>query len=153
MVDAFRRRAVGSGGLPAEVLGEPIENLVENLSLRDGAHLKRAATLLFHPSPGRLVPDAYVKIGYFRGSELLFQDEIVGDLFTQVDRAMDLLYTKYTRGLVSYDGIYRVETFPVPREAMREAVINSVIHRDYASPRRSRFGSVTTGSRSGTRPT
>ena len=63
-------------------------------------------------------------IGYFRGSELLFQDEIVGDLFTQVDRAMDLLYTKYTRGLVSYDGIYRVETFPVPREAMREAVIN-----------------------------
>ena len=134
VVDAFRRRTVGSGRLPAEVLGEPIENLVENLNLRDGEHLKRAATLLFHPSPGRLVPDAYVKIGYFRGSELLFQDEIGGDLFTQVDRAMDLLYTKYTRGLVSYDGIYRVETFPVPREAMREAVINAVIHRDYASP-------------------
>ena len=134
VVDAFRRRAVGSGRLPAEVLGEPIERLVENLSLRDGEHLKRAAALLFHPSPGRLVPDAYVKIGYFRGSELLFQDEVEGDLFAQVDRTMDLLYTKYTRGLVSYDGIYRVETFPVPRAAMREAVINAVIHRDYASP-------------------
>ncbi len=47
---------------------------------------------------------------------------------------MDLLETKYTRGLVSYDGVHRVETFPVPREAMREAVINAVIHRDYASP-------------------
>ena len=134
VVDVFRRRAVGSGRLPAEVLGEPVERLVENLSLRDGEHLKRAAALLFHPSPGRLVPDAYVKIGYFRGSELLFQDEVEGDLFTQVDRTMDLLYTKYTRGLVSYDGVYRVETFPVPREAMREAVINAVIHRDYASP-------------------
>ena len=134
VVDEFHRRAVGSGRLPAEVIGEPIESLVENLSLRDGEHLKRAAALLFHPTPGRLVPDAYVKIGYFRGSELLFQDEIEGDLFTQVDRAMDLLYTKYTRGLVSYDGIYRVETFPVPREAMLEAVINAVIHRDYASP-------------------
>ena len=133
VVDAFRRRAVRSGRLPAEVIGEPIESLVENLSLRGGEHLKRAAALLFHPSPGRLLPDAYVKIGYFRGSELLFQDEIEGDLFTQVDRAMDLLYTKYTRGLVSYDGIYRVETFPVPRDAMREAVINAVIHRDYAS--------------------
>ncbi|WP_428274422.1 ATP-binding protein [Candidatus Palauibacter sp.] len=134
VVDAFRRRAVGSGRLPAEVLGEPVERLVENLSLRDGEHLKRAAALLFHPSPRRLVPDAYVKIGYFRGSELLFQDEVEGDLFTQVDKTMDLLYTKYARGLVSYDGVYRVETFPVPREAMREAVINAVIHRDYASP-------------------
>ena len=134
VVDAFCRRAVGCGRLPAEVIGEPIERLVENLSLRDGKHLKRAAALLFHPSPGRLVPDAYVKIGYFRGSELLFQDEIEGDLFAQVDRAMDLLYSKYTRGLISYDGVYRVETFPVPREAMREAVINAVIHRDYASP-------------------
>ena len=67
-------------------------------------------------------------------AELLFRDKIEGDLFAQVDRAMDLLYTKYTRGLVSYDGIYRVETFPVPREAMREALINAVIHRDYASP-------------------
>ena len=134
LVDAFRHRAVKSGRLSAEVLGEPIESLVENLSLREGEHLKRAAALLFHPAPGRLLPDAYLKIGYFRGSELLFQDEIGGDLFTQVDRTMDLLYTKYTRGIVSYDGIYRVETFPVPREAMREAVINAVIHRDYASP-------------------
>ena len=133
VVEGFRRRAVGSGRLPAEILGEPIERLVENLSLRDGEHLKRAAALLFHSSPGQFLPDAFVKIGYFRGAELLFQDEIEGDLFAQVDRAMDLLYTKYTRGLVSYEGVYRVETFPVPREAMREAVINAVIHRDYAS--------------------
>ena len=78
--------------------------------------------------------EAFVKIGYFRGSELLFQDVVEGDLFTQVDGTMDLLYTKYTRALISYDGVYRVETFPVPHEAMREAVINAIIHRDYASP-------------------
>ena len=134
VVDAFRRRAVRSGRLPKEVLGEPIESIIENLNLREGEHLKRAAVLLFHPSLRRLMPDAYIKIGYFRGAELLFRDEIEGELFAQVDRAMDLLYSKYTRGLVSYDGIYRVETFPVPREAMREALINAVIHRDYASP-------------------
>ena len=134
VVDAFRRRAVGSGRLPAEILDEHVENLLENLSLRDGEHLQRAEALLFHPSPGRLVPDSYIKIGYFRGPELLLQDEIEGALFAQVDRAMDLVYTKYTCRLASYDGIYRVETFPVPREAMREAVINAVIHYDYASP-------------------
>ena len=132
-INRFRRMAIASRRLPPEVHDEPFDSLIENLSLRDGAYLKRAAALLFHPSPRRLVHDAYVKIGYFRGSELLFQDVIEGDLFTQVDRTMDLLYTKYTRGLISYNGIYRVETFPVPWEALREAVINALIHRDYAS--------------------
>ncbi|MDE2653050.1 MAG: winged helix-turn-helix transcriptional regulator [Gemmatimonadota bacterium] len=132
-VARFRRRAVECERLPPEVLDESVEVLVENLDLRQGAHLKRTAALLFHPSPHRLVPGAYVKLGCFRGPDLLFEDVVRGDLFTQVDVTMDLLYTKYTRGLISYDGIYRVETFPVPRSAMREAVINAVVHRDYAS--------------------
>ena len=133
-IDRFRRRAVESERLGPEVLDEPVDSLIENLNLREGAYLKRAAVLLFHRSPQQFIRDAYVKIGYFRGSELLYQDVVEGDLFAQVDRTMDLLYSKYSRALISYDGIYRVETFPVPREAMREAVINAIIHRDYASP-------------------
>ena len=44
-------------------------------------------------------------------------------------------YLKWVCGFANAQGgVYRVETFPVPREAMREAVINAVIHRDYASP-------------------
>lgn len=120
--------------LPQDILDESDEGVIERLQLREAGYLKRAAVLLFHPAPDRFVMEAYVKIGYFRGSELLYQDVVEGDLFTQVDRTMDLLYTKYTRALISYDGVYRVETFPVPREAMREAVINAIIHRDYASP-------------------
>ena len=133
-LDEFRRRAAASERLGSEILDESDAGVIEKLRLREGAYLKRAAMLLFHPEPGRFVRDAYVKIGYFRGAELLYQDVIEGDLFAQVDRTMDLLYSKYSRALVSYDGVYRVETFPVPRDAMREAVINAVIHRDYAEP-------------------
>ena len=132
--DGFRRRGTSSERLPRDILDESDEEIIERLQFREAEYLKRAAVLLFHPAPHRFVMEAYVKIGYFRGSELLFQDVIEGDLFTQVDQAMDLLYTKYTRALISYDGAYRVETFPVPRDAMREAVINAIIHRDYTSP-------------------
>ena len=132
-LERFRRRAADSERLSQDILDESDAGVIEKLRLREGEYLKRAAVLLFHPAPGRLVREAYVKIGYFRGPELLYQDVIEGDLFAQVDRAMDLLYSKYTKALISYDGIYRVETFPVPKEAMREAVINAVIHRDYAS--------------------
>ena len=129
----FRRRGAESERLPPDILGESDESVIEKLQLREAGLLRRAAVLLFHPAPHQFLMEAVVKIGYFRGSELLFQDVVEGDLFTQVKRAMDLLYTKYTRALISYDGLYRVETFPVPREAMREAVINAIIHRDYAS--------------------
>ena len=133
-LEDYRRLGAESQRLPGGILQDTDDAVIDKLQLREAELLKRAAILLFHPAPQRFVMNAYVKIGYFRGSELVFQDVVDGDLFSQVDRTMDLLYTKYTRALVSYNDIYRVETFPVPREAMREALINAVIHRDYGSP-------------------
>ena len=34
---------------------------------------------------------------------------------------------------MSYDGLQRVETYAVPEAALREAVLNAVVHKDYAS--------------------
>ena len=130
----FRREAVASGRLPRKALDASLEETIENLQLRDGRYLKRASVLFFHPEPWRFFPEACIKIGAFDGNDLRYQDVIKGPLFSQLDRTMDLLYTKYFRGLVSYEGIQRIEKFPVPREAMREAVLNALIHRDYASP-------------------
>lgn len=77
---------------------------------------------------------AYVKIGYFRtDSDLLYHDEVHGDLFTQVDGIMDLLLTKYLKASIFYEGVQRVETFPVPESALREALLNAVAHKDYAT--------------------
>lgn len=130
----FRKRAERSGRLSAEILQETDADLVDKLHLMDGAYLKRAAVLLFHPDPERFVTGAFVKIGYFRtNADLLFQDEIHGSLFTQVGETMDRLLNKYLRALISYEGIQRVETYPVPEEALREAVLNAVMHKDYGS--------------------
>lgn len=41
------------------------------------------------------------------------------------------LFTKYIKALISYDGIYRVETFEYPKEAIREALHNAIAHKDY----------------------
>lgn len=38
-----------------------------------------------------------------------YQDEIHGSLIEQVDNTVDLIYTKYLKALISYDGIQRVE--------------------------------------------
>jgi len=89
---------------------------------------------LFHPLPEKYVTGAYIKIGFFESdSELIFQDEIHGNLFEQVEKTIDILFTKYIKAIISYEGISRVETFEYPKEALREALLNAVAHKDYAS--------------------
>lgn len=132
-LSAFRKLARESPRLDPAVLREKPLGLIEKLHLLDGKYLKRAALLLFHPDPEKFVTGAFVKIGYFRTNvDLLYHDEIHGDLFTQVRGTMDLLLTKYLKAGISYVGIQRVESLPVPEDALREAVLNAIIHKDYS---------------------
>ena len=131
----FRALAARSGRLDTAALAEPDAGLLNKLKLTEGHYLKRAAVLLFHPDPLGFVTGAFVKLGFFRSdSDLAYHDEIVGDMFLQVQQTEDLLFTKYLKAAITYEGILRVERFPVPREAMREALLNALVHRDYAVP-------------------
>lgn len=56
-----------------------------------------------------------------------------GSLLSQADRVVDLFYTKYLKGIISYQNITRVETYPYPKEAIREAVLNAISHKNYAT--------------------
>ena len=130
----FRSKTAKSGRLSKEVLNESNEMLVENLRLKDGNYLKRAAVLLFHPDPEAFFTGAYIKIGFFQTeADLIYQDEIHGNLFEQSEKAMDILLTKYLKAYISYEGITRVERFLFPREALREALLNAIVHKDYGS--------------------
>ena len=40
----------------------------------------------------------------------------------------------YMVAAISYEGVIGVETLPFPQEAVRKAVLNAVIHRDYLYP-------------------
>ena len=132
--DLFRKYAKRSGRMEEEDLNKNNEGLLDKLRLVEGEYLKRAVALVFHPDPEKYVTGAFIKIAYFKDdSNLIFQDEVHGNLFHQVKETMELLTTKYLRALVSYEGIQRVESLPVPREALREALLNAVVHKSYES--------------------
>jgi len=133
--DFFRKKATKSKRLEPEDLDGTNQELLESLQLylEDEKMIKRAAVLLFHPKPEKYVTGAYIKIGYFENeADLMFQDEVHGNLFEQIEQTMDLLFTKYIKAMVSYEGISRVETYEYPREAVREALLNAVAHKDYS---------------------
>ena len=130
----FRRKAVESTRLSKEDLEIDDAALLQNLLLTEGRYLKRAAILLFHQNPEIWVPGAFVKIGFFENeADILYQDEIHGPLISMPDKVLDTLYLKYFKGIISYKGIQRIETYPVARSALREAILNSVVHKDYSA--------------------
>jgi len=114
------------------LLDIPNAELLEKLNLMIDGKLKRAAIMLFYRQPERLITGCYVKIGKFEGSELLYQDELHGSLFIIADRVIELIYLKYLKASISYYKETRVETYPFPRDGIREAVFNALIHCNWA---------------------
>ncbi len=131
--DFFRKRALKSQRIEEDVLTDSNELLIENLQLKENTFLKRAAILLFHPKPEKFITGSFIKIGFFESDDdLKFQDEIHGNLFEQIEKAMDLLFTKYIKAEISYEGINRIEKYEYPKDAVREALLNAIAHKDYS---------------------
>ena len=132
--EIFRKKARRSNRVPEEDLNDTDEKLLQSLGLLTDKKLKRAAIIAFGKDPEKLITGAYVKIGFFRThTDLLYQDEIHGSLFTQVEKTMDLLLSKYMKAHITYEGLTRIETYNFPEKAMREAILNALIHKDYSS--------------------
>ena len=130
--DIFRREALRSGRMTKEDLDIANVELLEKLDLVVDGKLKRAGALCFYRKPERVIGGCYVKIGKFKGSELLYQDEVHGSLLILADRVIDLIYLKYLKAAISYYKETRVETYPFARDAVREAVFNALIHCNWA---------------------
>jgi ATP-dependent DNA helicase RecG len=100
-LDYFRKKAVSSNRLDDDIWKDSIIELLDKLQLLDDSYLKRAAILLFHPNPEKYITGAFIKIGYFRtDADLVFQDEIHGSLFEQLEKTMELLLTKYLKAYI-----------------------------------------------------
>ena len=106
--------------------------LLQKLNLVENGKLKRAAILLFGKNPKRFYTSSFIKIGKFlTDTDIVASDDVEGNLFKQVEKTIELLRTKYLISEIKFEGIYRKEELEYPEKALREAIINAVIHRDY----------------------
>lgn len=134
VVEHFKQWAAKRGRVDAELLNEPKEILMDKLNLMNGSYLTNAAMLLFSKNPEKWQTGAFIKIGFFEtNSELLYQDEIHGSLLEQIDSLEKLIYQNYLKAKITYDGMQRIERYFIPKEALREALLNAVCHKQYQS--------------------
>ncbi|MCI9475844.1 MAG: ATP-dependent DNA helicase [Emergencia sp.] len=127
--DIFRREAVRSKRMTKDDLNMSNAELLDSLDLLKDGKLTRAAVLLFHRTPQKWMFGTYTRIGKFgKGSDLQYQDEVIGSLFMQAERVIELIYLKYLKAPITYDNLTRVETYPFPKDAVREALYNALVH-------------------------
>lgn len=128
---ALRRQRISENAANADAL-----TILKNLKLvnEDGEFLL-AALLLFGKEPQRYATMACYKMGRFgkSHSDLRFQDVIEGNILDMADKVMSTLDAKYLIRPISYQGLQRIEGLEYPESALRECILNSIIHKDYSS--------------------
>lgn len=75
-----------------------------------------------------------IKLAVFEGSKkTVFKDrvELSGSLLEQIESAFEYI-DRYNRTRAEFQGLNRVESRDYPVEAVREALLNAVVHRDYS---------------------
>ncbi|MBW1729034.1 MAG: putative DNA binding domain-containing protein [Deltaproteobacteria bacterium] len=130
-IEKFKKHAVDR--IPSIIKETDNATLLQKLNLIDDKDLKRAAVLLFGNDPQKFYRQSVVRIGKFLSdTEIQTTDIVKGNLFAQLESALEILRTKYLVSNIKYEGIHRRDILEYPYEALREAIINALIHRDYS---------------------
>lgn len=75
-----------------------------------------------------------IKLAVFEGSKKsVFKDrrELSGSLLEQMEEAFDYI-DRYNRTRAEFSGLDRLDMRDYPPEAIREALLNAIVHRDYS---------------------
>ena len=126
------------------------EKLLKNSCLATRVAEQYVATLagglLFCPEPGQFISSAGIRCAAFRGTTkdysmldkkfidvpiLTYKKEEITMREGLIDFALHFI-EKNTKVSSRMDGIRRIDTPEYPYEALREAVTNAVVHRDYS---------------------
>lgn len=95
--------------------------------------LTNAAVVLFGKDPGQFYPNLFVKIGRFGLNmvDMRFQEVCEGNLFQLLRDVMEQLEKKFLIKPVRFEGLRRIEELEYPVPALREMLLNALVHRNY----------------------
>jgi len=110
--------------------------ILRELDLAEGDSLRNSAFALFGRKPDHRFPQMRVRAVAYRGKDqesLKDSRMIGGNLFEIVDRSLAFLQDHAPiSSEIPRAGLQRQQKAPFPFVAVREALLNAIIHRDYA---------------------
>lgn len=121
-----------------ETFTEPLDFL-SYYGLYQNGGFTNAAVVLFAKNPTRFIPQARVRLAYLKGekTEDFFADDKVleGNIFQNIETIQKFLENNlaFVRKFDETNWV-RSDGYVYPMAALREGILNALIHRDYATP-------------------
>ncbi len=131
-IERFKKDAARAGRLP-DLTELSTEQVLKKLRLLTPEGLSRAGVVLFCRDPGAFYANLFVKIGRFGDSvvDMRFQEVCEGNLFQMLHDVMEQLEKKFLIKPVRFEGLHRIEELEYPKPALREMLLNALVHRNY----------------------
>ena len=111
------------------------ESFLTETGLIQNGNLTNACIVLYAKNPMRFVVQAGIKLSVFSSesaSDLVDSQNYEGNVFKNVDAIFQFIDNCYSK-VVKIDGLLRTERWNYPRIAVREGIMNAIVHRDYNS--------------------
>ena len=125
-VDTGRRKFLNENNL-SEILSK--------LELQTKNQPSWAGILLFGKNPQSPLTQAKIHCGRFKEETTIIDDRLIsGSIIHQIDDTIDFIRKNINVEFRITGKPQREEVWDYPMEALREAVINAVCHRDYSKP-------------------
>lgn len=134
-VAQYKSDAAKAGRLPIDENALSLADFLDKLRLTENGNLKRAAIVLFGKDPGRFYPNQIIKLGRFgtEDDDLKFQEVVEGNLLHLLRETIAELNRKFFVKPIHFEGLQRIEKDEYPVAAVREILLNALVHRDYMS--------------------
>lgn len=131
-VQNFIKDTIKSGRM-FDVSDLSIPELFDKLRLTVNNKLKRAALILFAIDPNKFYPNVIVKMGRFGDddADLRFQELEEGNIIQLLKAIPEQLNYKFLTKNITFEGLLRIEKGPYPEPALREMLLNALVHRSY----------------------
>lgn len=130
----FLRTARANGRLAVFNVDEPIEEVFEKLGLTENGKINNAGMLLFGKNPQKYFDYARVRVVRLKDDITIIGDRwIEGNLFNQF-RETEEAIKNFINVRYEIKGFEREDIWDYPLEAIREAIANALLHRDYLRP-------------------
>ena len=107
--------------------------ILKNLNLIDNGYLINAGALLFSHRITKFFMQAEVTCVLFEGtsSNIIDKKTFDADIISNYENAYNFILSKLNTKYIIEEK--RIEKFELPKEAIRESLINALVHRDYYS--------------------
>jgi len=112
----------------------PKQHILNNLNLLTNNKLNNVGILFFSKNIQYYYPTAIISCFLYSDkeqTEIIDSKEFMGDFMSNLNNAYNYLISKLNTAIIIKDELKHKTKLELPKEAVREAIINAMIHKDY----------------------